>query len=92
VNFSQYLISKKIDEKAFSAAEPDVFSQWNVEFGQMHENSFTIQKLNLINPLRRKYQLKEPAATATQSPQKTESPAPATPKVAKPVFKPKPKL
>jgi hypothetical protein len=87
VNFSEYLISKKIDERSFSAGDPDVFKQWKTEFDQLHENSFTLQKLNLINPLRRKYLLKEVSAPASSSPQ-----TPVVPKVAKPVFKPKPKL
>ena len=91
MNFSAYLISKKIDEKAFSEAEPAVFLQWKSEFDQMHENSFTLQKLNLINPLRRKYQLKDVTVPAASSAQKSDAPGTAIPKIAKPVFKPKPK-
>jgi hypothetical protein len=58
VNFEEYLSSKKIDSDAFRNAEPVVWETWKRELEQMHPNSFTIQKLNLINPVRRKYPLK----------------------------------
>jgi hypothetical protein len=91
VNFEAYLSSKKIDSPAFRNAEPAVWNSWNDIFAQMHPNSFTLQKLNLINTVRRKYLLKEqmpvvPAEkkTITEiSPAPvvapTETPAPATP-------------
>lgn len=90
--FEEYLVSKKIDAHAFSAAEPDVFKSWKAEFEQMHPNSFTVQKLNLINPVRRKYQLKE--ATPTPQEKTTESIVtnPIAVKPGKPVMKPKPKF
>jgi hypothetical protein len=59
VNFEAYLASKKIDSTAFRNAEPAVWNSWNDVFAQMHPNSFTLQKLNLINSVRRKYLLKE---------------------------------
>jgi hypothetical protein len=112
VNFEAYLSSKKIDSSAFHNAEPAVWKSWNDVFAQMHPNSFTLQKLNLINAVRRKYLLKEPApvistekmATAEISPALTTAPAatpasttplPAgatTPKPARPVMRPKPKI
>jgi len=58
VNFEEYLISKKIDNARFHEKELGLWNAWKVEFDQMHPNSFTIQKLNLINPIRRKYPLK----------------------------------
>jgi hypothetical protein len=75
----------------------------------MHPNSFTIQKLNLINPVRRKYPAKqiaeikpvveqkiEPEKEGTDTVVKTEatplSSSPPKPAVARPVFKPKPKI
>ena len=58
MSFEEYLISKKIDLHAFEAAEAKLFTEWKFEFAQMHPNSFTLQKLNLINPIRRKYTLK----------------------------------
>jgi hypothetical protein len=98
VTFEEYLISKKISASAFSAAEPDLFSSWEKEFPQMHPNSFTVQKLNLINPVRRKYPLPvQPSQKETANPQ-AESPSPsqfspaAAPKVARPMMKPKPKI
>lgn len=98
VNFDEYLISKKIDGRAFSAAEPDLFNTWKKEFEQMHANSFTVQKLNLINPIRRKYQLKEAAVKVTEkapdmaSPSTAPASSPSPAKPGKPVIKPKPKF
>jgi hypothetical protein len=102
VNFEEYLISKKIDSKAFQEAEENLWTSWKDEFDQVHPNSFTMQKLNLINPIRRKYQLKEQKkiVAVTSDPEiKTESKltddtqATATrPTALKPVFRPKPKM
>ncbi len=82
MNFEAYLAAKKIDPVLFSKAEPDLFTAWKTAFEQMHPNSFTMQKLNLINAIRRKYLLKEkpaePSAEASRQP-------------AKPVMKPKPR-
>jgi hypothetical protein len=55
VNFEAYLSSKKIDSAAFKKAEPVLWDAWRKEFEQLHPNSFTAQKLYLINPIRRKY-------------------------------------
>jgi len=112
VNFEAYLSSKKIDSSAFRNAEPAVWKSWNDVFAQMHPNSFTLQKLNLINVVRRKYLLKEQTpiiptekmATAEISPVLTAAPvatpapgapsptAATTPKPARPVMRPKPKI
>lgn len=92
MNFDEYLISKKIDGAAFQKAEPTLFQTWHSEFDQMHVNSFTVQKLNLINPIRRKYQLKEkPGDSIKADPAPTaNTPASASPaRVARPVIKPK---
>jgi hypothetical protein len=89
VTFEEYLISKKIDRHAFVNAEPTLYERWKGDFEQMHPNSFTVQKLNLINPIRRKYQLKiEDKAPLTPT---IESPAasPVIPKPGKPIIKPK---
>jgi hypothetical protein len=91
MNFDDYLRSKKIDGLAFKEAEPTLFQTWNSEFDQMHVNSFTVQKLNLINPIRRKYQLKDRSGDvkkAETAPPST-SPVAAPVRVAKPVIKPK---
>ena len=88
--FEEYLTSKKIDSKRFRDSEPELWHAWKKEFVQMHPNSFTVQKLNLINPLRRKYQL--PPMVEEKKPVQTP-PAPATPapsaKPGKPVMRPK---
>jgi hypothetical protein len=105
VNLEAYLTSKKIDSAEFKKAEPRLWQSWSDEFEQMHPNSFTVQKLNLINPIRRKYPLKtlpekQEAHTPT-SPLPAEPPPAAKPaatspnpkpSIPKPVFKPKPKM
>lgn len=88
--FENYLTSKKIDSEAFRIHEPDLWKAWKEEFEQMHPNSFTVQKLNLLNPVRRKYHLptapeEKKAEQASPSP----SPKPATPKPGRPVIRPK---
>ncbi|MFZ6011049.1 MAG: hypothetical protein ACOYXT_11950 [Bacteroidota bacterium] len=90
MNFEDFLLGKKIDTAAFSNAEPALWKQWKAEFDQMHPNSFTVQKLNLINPIRRKYPLKEPppAPAADQPPVET----PMAHQPGRPVIKPKPKF
>jgi len=57
MTFEEYLISKKIDSSAFKMSEPVVWEKFKLLFDQMHPNSFTMQKLNLINGIRRKYTL-----------------------------------
>jgi hypothetical protein len=105
VNLEAYLISKKIDAGAFLKAEPALWKTWSDEFEQMHPNSFTVQKLNLINPIRRKYPLSqvpekqpEPPTTATSTTPPSLEPKAAAPSsnpkpsIPKPVFNPKPKM
>lgn len=115
MTFEEYLISKKIDAKAFKEAESELFLSWHVEYDQMHPNSFTSQKLYLINPIRLKYRLiskqedlKSTSNTSSirdnsivhvddqpqRAPQSEANPEvkpPQVPKVARPVFKSKPK-
>lgn len=88
--FETYLISKKIDSQAFRKAEPELWETWKGEFEQMHPNSFTVQKLNLINPIRRKFQLRvAPVSASQQTPSvKPVPPAPVV-KPGKPMMKPK---
>ena len=99
VNFEDYLISKKIDSTAFHLAEPTLCESWKLEFEQMHPDSFTAQKLYLINPIRRKYILKINPIKTAPSTVINESSITAKqeeivskPVVAKPVFRPKPKM
>ncbi|MBK7650168.1 MAG: hypothetical protein IPJ20_04620 [Flammeovirgaceae bacterium] len=82
MTFEDYLISKKIDSAAFNKAEPDRWKEWKSLVEEMIPSSFTSQKLYLINPIRRKYLLKEEPA---------EKPKPA-PLVSRPVMRPKPKM
>jgi hypothetical protein len=101
VNFEEYLLSKKIDARAFQAAEPMLYENWKHDFQQMHPNSFTVQKLNLINPIRRKYQSKKIELPKVEVPVEKHVPTPAVvvdtvvtaaPKPARPMMKPKPKI
>ncbi|MEO7988989.1 MAG: hypothetical protein ABI663_05570 [Chryseolinea sp.] len=67
----------------------------------MHPNSFTSQKLYLINPIRRKYTLKiemvvkaetESSSVVNESPSATKPEVSSKPAAPKPVFRPKPKM
>lgn len=70
-----------------------MFKTWKEEFEQMHPNSFTVQKLNLINPVRRKYQLKDmPEKPAEKQNEAAPKASPVIPAVSKPVINPKPKF
>ena len=80
MTFEEYLIGKKIDARQFKALEPDRWQEWALLFEQVSPASFTSQKLYLINPLRRKYHLREASGLARPEPAPTTS---------KPVFKPK---
>lgn len=59
VDFKAYLVSKKIDPAQFNATEPELFEKLSSIFQEMSPQSFTAQKLFLINPIRRKYKLEE---------------------------------
>lgn len=85
-DFEDYLRSKKIDSARFKEAEPDLWASWKREFEQMHPNSFTVQKLNLINPVRRKYQLQQEETREVVS---QAVPAQPVVKPGRPVIKPK---
>jgi hypothetical protein len=80
MDFDTYLRGKKIDEAAFKKAAPDQYQQLKSVFDQVHPDSFTAQKLFLINPIRRKYQLKT-----------EEVPKDVKPRAARPMIRPKPK-
>lgn len=59
MSFNDYLAKKKIDLKAFAQGQPDRFEEFQELFNQVHPDSFTAQKLFLINNIRRVYPLKE---------------------------------
>ena len=80
MDFSAYLKAKKIDEQAWQKSAPDQFRELKSVFDQVHPDSFTAQKLFLINPIRRAYPLREEEATK-----------PLAKKAARPMIKPKPK-
>ena len=96
MTFEQYLISKKIDSALFYENEPHLFDAWKLQFDQMHPQSFTAQKLYLLNPTRRKYPWSgssEATQPTTVSPnEQVAQPVKPVVKASKPVFRPKPKL
>ena len=61
MTFKEYLHAKKIDPKGFALGEPDRFREFKLLFEQVHPDSFTAQKLFLINSIRRRYPLPEQA-------------------------------
>jgi hypothetical protein len=58
MTFSEYLLSKNIDESSFSAGDNTMYVQWKYLFDQSSPNSFTDQKKFKINQIRRKHLLK----------------------------------
>ncbi len=63
MDFSEYLVSKKINEAPFREGDPDLYQEFRQLFAAMHPKSFTMQKLFLINGIRRRYPLPVQAAT-----------------------------
>jgi len=53
--FGDYLTRKKIDPLSFQRNEPQLYKEFKIIFDQVHPDSFTAQKLYLINKIRRKY-------------------------------------
>ncbi|MDW3212300.1 MAG: hypothetical protein R8N23_20685 [Reichenbachiella sp.] len=68
IDFKSYLSSKKIDALKFRASEPELYEKLALVFAETHPASFTAQKLFLINPIRRKYQLSEEVEVAPSKP------------------------
>lgn len=58
MTFSEYLVSKNIDEVSFASQDAQTYSIWKSMFGQVHAASFTEQKKFKINQIRRKFLLK----------------------------------
>lgn len=78
----------------FREKENALWTTWQQEFETMHPNSFTAQKLYLLNPIRRKYPLKIEAVSpetsiATLGAESALIHKPAKPAIAKPAM-PKP--
>ncbi len=59
MKFDEYLSEKKIDSAKYKHAEPAQYEEFLKIFDQMHPESFTQQKLFLINKIRRAYLLEE---------------------------------
>ena len=57
MDFETYLRNKKIDPVIFQKEEPAIWHEFKMVFEQVHPDSFTAQKLFLINNIRRKYPL-----------------------------------
>ncbi len=93
VNFEEYLKSKKIDPVRYKRAESEQFEQFQLLFEQVHPDSFTHQKLFLINQIRRRFVLNEevgaakPAKNLPTPDNRADSTGSSEAK--KPVFKPK---
>lgn len=85
MTLEEFLRSKKIDPTALKMGEPSLWKEWSFLFEEMNVVSFTAQKLYLINPLRRKYLLKEAILTQPITGDLENS----KPVAKKPVFKPK---
>ena len=66
LNFKDYLHKKKIDAMAFAKARPEQYADLKKEFDQLHPDSFTAQKLFIINPIRREFPFKEEAVTKVE--------------------------
>lgn len=92
-DFSTYCKTKKIDPAAFQKNDPDQWQILHALFDQVSPESFTQQKLYLINNLRRAYHYDGPLPEIT--PKKTPAPAVKTtvPKATiKPAGAPKVKI
>lgn len=83
MKFEEYLKGKKVDPDKFRHAEQALYAEFERIFDQINPESFTQQKLFLINKIRRAYKLDEQA--------EVKKPATA-PKAMRPKIKPlKPK-
>ncbi len=63
--FEIFLHSKKISSKLFKEAEKERFQEWERLFSAVHPKSFIIQKLHLINDIRRKYHINKDSTNST---------------------------
>mgnify|MGYP001369642803 CR=1 FL=1 len=74
MNWKEYLIAKKIDPDRFKSGENRLYREFDLLFSQMHPDSFTAQKLFLINKLRRKYKLEKPVEKLVETKAKKVKP------------------
>jgi hypothetical protein len=97
--FEDYLRKKKIDPEAFRMNEPETYVSFRDQFLHIHPDSFTMQKLYLINLLRRKYYFQNEVAAPAGSVKAKAKPVVRKPssagkatessKASKPLVKPK---
>ena len=66
LTFKEYLHKKKIDAIAFAKARSEEYAALKKEFDQLHPDSFTAQKLFIINPIRREFPFKADAEVKKQ--------------------------
>lgn len=85
MDFETYLRNKKIDPVVFQEKEPMLWHEFKTVYDQIHPDSFTAQKLFLINRIRRKYPLQEEAAENKADNAVTEN-------MDEKIVKPKPKI
>ena len=85
MDFETYLRNKKIDPVIFEKEEPMLWYEFKTVYEQVHPDSFTAQKLFLINGIRRKYPLQQEASES-----KTGNPV--TGDMDEKIVKPKPKI
>lgn len=83
LNFKEYCRSKSIDPDLFKHSESFRFSKFEEEYNQMSPESFTAQKLFLLNEIRRRFNFVKPKD------EKSKTQAVAKPKTVKLTSKPK---
>tara|TARA_Y100001949_G_C15782614_1_gene241322 strand:+ start:247 stop:495 length:249 start_codon:yes stop_codon:yes gene_type:complete len=74
MTWKEYLISKKIDPDRFKSGNNRLFREFDLLFSQLHPDSFTAQKLYLINKIRRQYKLESEDKKAVETPVKKPKP------------------
>ena len=80
MEWGNYLEQKKINADAYRQGNPEQYQEFKEIFYQVSPNSFTSQKLFLLNRIRRQYPLIQVEAAKS-----------AAKPAARPVFKPKTK-
>lgn len=74
MEFEEYLKSKKIDPRKFASSDSEQYNRLKVFFDQVSPESFTQQKLFLINRTRRKYLLDAYEEVQKEAPKKALKP------------------
>lgn len=82
MTWKEYLVSKKIDPDRFKSGNNRLFREMGLLFEQLHPDSFTAQKLYLINRIRRNYKLELTGKSEPQAQEKKPRPK-LTPKIKK---------